>query len=176
MNLSTRLLSVRITRSLLFVVAVVVIVGFLLAGDAAVLRVLGAVGALLIAVLLKVVSELFVQLRQLQGVASQLAETSTRMAAETRSLIQEGQRRMARVEGTFADAEESFSRAQEQAKHRYEDLSRTVEDLATKLDEVIAAQQPSRRHVLSANDALRELGLRESLTGLSSSGDAESIE
>lgn len=119
-------------------------------------------------------SSLFVQVRRLEHQASQItgqiAESSAHMEAETRSQLQEVHQTIARIEAAIFNEAGSFSRAQEQTECQIQDLQRdismAIDDMTTRIDEVITAQQPVRRHMIRAGTALRELGLKDSLDGL----------
>ena len=196
-RISTVVLPRRPVRSLLLGAPVLVAVVFLFLGETVAVRLSVAVGALLIAILVKLASEMFSLMRQLEGETSQLrsqmgdssiritaitteiVETQKRFeatGAQTQSLLREMGERMGGLESANSDITGQISRTRQVSEDHIEGLRNEIEekvdDLTRKLETLIDAQRPVRRHVIRTKLALRELGLRDSLEGLSGGAEA----
>jgi len=200
-NISSRLLSERPIRVSLVLAALLLALGYLLLGGSAVSPVLGTIGALLLALLLKTSSELFSRIRGLERdsdrLTSLLVASSTEIKAvlaeviesqerlnglvnEIHPIVDEIQQQTASLEFAVSDILKERVRGQDHLNNLIEglreDTGRVVAEFTARIDDIVTALQPVRRHVLKANVPHRELGLRDSLAGLVKKDPAEAPE
>lgn len=148
MNIGSHLLSRRLGRSVLLVAALAVAVAFLFLGDGLVTKVVGALGALLVAAMFKVVSETFVQLKRLKRHMSQVADVLTESSTAIRSdlakvveshvrleevanqtveSLQEVQRTTANSESALSRLQIRFEEIEQQTHHQIEQIHNRIE-------------------------------------------------
>lgn len=176
MNLTNNLLSNRGSRIALFMVTVLIALGFLVYSENVAVKVLGALLAVLVGVVLKSLAEMRGDLHRRSAEASRVAAKVKRSEDERASAAREAEQRLDRVEA-------SVSRASRQASRVQEDVSRQLAQFSEETRQALAAMSErighggsdrSRRvHEDAAPGPLRELGLSDSFRGIAPGPDSE---
>ncbi len=175
MNVTNTVLSERARRTALFVVVGLVAVGFLVFGESTAVRALGALLAVMLGVVLKVLSEVGVELRRLTTATRRLESDLARSGKDQEAAARAAEQRMDRVEASVSRALRQASEVEEDVNRQLtefsDDTRRALEGLSARVE---AAGGAGRRvHNEVEEGPLRELGLSNSFRGLASDSDTE---
>jgi divalent metal cation (Fe/Co/Zn/Cd) transporter len=166
-------------RTALIMVAVLVGVGFLVFARTGALRALGATTAVLVAAMIKAVSELAVRSNRVQQVIEREAERELQRELQrevergkrTQELLEVDQNHSNSLEIALAGVREAIviaeSRGDERLEHLRAETNRRLEILTASVDDLVAAHKAARRHPVHPEARLRELSLSDSLDALS---------
>ena len=181
MIISNLIFSNRIVRVALFGLTALASVGWLFVNSSTALRILGVVTALLLVVAVKVCAELFVQIRaagERSRLATESAARSKRALDESRAELNLARQRLARLESAMFEERGAFSQERQRTEARIRELrgemDKKVKELSTRLDQL--SNRSGTQHHSETTESLRELGLRDSLAGLSQPEASEPTE
>ncbi|HEY6627979.1 MAG TPA: hypothetical protein VI193_03240 [Acidimicrobiia bacterium] len=181
MTISNLVFSNRSSRIALVGITALASIGWLFVDSSTALRILGLLTALLLVVAIKTCAELFVQLRAAKEKALHAMESaaqSKRSVDESRAELDMARQRLTRLEAAMFEERGAFSQERQRTEARIRELrsemSKTVKELSTRVDQ-LANRSGTRRH-RETTESFRELGLRDSLAGLSRPEASESTE
>ncbi len=178
MNVTNTVLSDRLRRIALFVVVGLIAVGFLILGESTAVRVLGALVAVMLGVVLKAISELGVELRRGTTAIRRLEEARARSDRDREVAARDAEVRMDRVEASVSRAARQASQVQDEVNRQFaafsEETRRALQGLSDRIDEGAGVgRRGGRVHDEAEGGPLRELGLSDSFQGIASDIDSE---
>jgi hypothetical protein len=158
-------------------VAVLIALGFLVYSESVAVKILGALLAVLVGVVLKSLSEMRGELQRGSAEARQVAAAVKRSEQDRERSAREAEQRLDRVEASVSRASRQASRVQDDVGRQLAQFSEDTRRALAAMSERIergGADLSRRVHEDAAPGPLRELGLSDSFQGIAPGPDSES--